>query len=437
MAISNASIRRRGGDLFHDLLSRGDDPVKIVPICFPIAEETYEVIQVVTEPIGMVERYVVEAICKFGPCSADKIARLLSLDPDLVSEVIQRLVDADADIIPEDRRFSAGRSLRDANRDGRLAKRVRHQRSFIVNPLTGDLLPIDFLDRNSRWMVPVVPENDESNPKDWLRCRIGDRASGAEQALVEALLSTDTEVRRSLGIPEGGVSLTDDFCHDRKLYSLVAFAVIARTLTVKVVSAIDISTPLSDTDTSDLAYWDRISHGVGPWVFAEPAPIDGTVEHLQRSLDGVECRSTDPDTVAVSIQNPDDALFVDNRNAGSGSDPMNRLQMDLINGWYWNVYDFRIVRLIAGDAATEERLMILRGVHQLRDLFRSRTPSSSLTLVDWWEDIKSDFPIKFCNRENILSIDLDTLLAEAERVPDTKFLDWLDDASSFVEARGG
>ncbi len=432
MSIPNVTVRRRGGDLFEKLSSEGRMPAKIVPIRFPIAEETYDVVQAINEPMGMVERYILEAICEFGPCSSDDIAGLLSLDQSLIADMISGLIKAEVDIDQNGAQFSAGQSLRASIKDQRLAKRVRHRRTFVVNPLTGDLLPINFIDNSDRWLVPFVTENEEVESSDWLRVRMGDRAISGSSSLASVLLSTDTEDRVVFGIPEGGISIIDDACLDRKLYSVLAFAVVTQESNIEVYSAVDFSIPLSDEDTSGLDYWNQVCHDIQPWVFAQPRTIDEVAEFFAQNLDGVECRAMDATTLAVSVQEPDEALVVDSRNEPSDSGAMNMLQMDLVNGWYWNVSDFRIVRVVAGDAETESRLVVLRAVAKLRELFRSRTPADTLTLVDWWEGFKTNSSFRFCAQKDIQSIDFDRFLAEAEKVPDTPFLDWLDDASSTV-----
>ena len=112
---------------------------------------------------------------------------------------------------------------------------------------------------------------------------------------------------------------------------------------------------------------------------------------------------------------------------------MSMLQMDLVNGWYWSVNDFGVLQMIAGDAKTESRLVVLRGVAKLREHFRKRTATNKFELGDWWEEFKAASSGRFCKQQDIRSITFDNLLAEAEQVPDIRFLEWLDDATSAVE----
>lgn len=433
MSIPNVMVRRRGGELFEELSSAGKLPVKIVPIRFPIAEETYEISQAINEPMGMVERYILEAITEFGPCLIDDIASLLSLDRSLITDMVDGMIKADVDLARDRDQYSAGESLRASIGQRQLTKRVRHRRRFTVNPLTGDLLPIKFINESERWIVPFVTENEEGESTNWLRVRMGDRALHGSRSLARGILSTDVEERTQLGIPEGAVELVDETCFDRKLYSVLAFAVVTQQWYVEVYSAFDFSIPLSNEATSSLDYWNQVCHDVQPWVFAEPKPSDEVAEFFAQSMKGVQCRGVDDSTLAVSVQNPDKVLVVDSRNESSESGAMSMLQIDLVNGWYWSVNDFGVLRLIAGDAKTELRLVILRGVAKLRELFRKRTPTNKLALGDWWEEFKAASSGRFCKQEDIRSITFDSLLAEAEQVPDIRFLEWLDDATSAVE----
>lgn len=423
-------LRRRGGDLFEMLESEGRLPVKVVPIRFPIAEETYEVMQVINEPIGLVERYILEAIIEFGPCLNDDITNLLSVDGGLISDIIDGLIKSGVDVAKDGNRYSAGESLRASIAQRQFAKRVQQQRSFIVNPLTGNLLPIKFLKDSNHWLVPFVTESEEGEAGNWMRVRIGDRALNGSRSLSQKLMSSDIEEREKLGIPEGGVELVDDTCLDRKLYSVLAFAVITKKLEVEVYSAVDFTIRLSCEETSSLDYWNQLCHDVQPWVFAKPRSIKEVAEHFAQNLKGVECRQVNGRTLAVSVQNPEEALSVDSRNETEEFGAMAKLQRNLINGWYWNVKDFGVLRLIAGDAATESRLVVLRGVIGLRQLFRNRRPTEKNAIIAWWKEFKSASSSRFCDREDILSISLDDLLVEAEKVPDLRFLDWLDDVVS-------
>jgi DNA-binding MarR family transcriptional regulator len=433
MSISNVMVRRRGGELFEELSSKGKLPVKIVPIRFPIAEETYEVCQSINEPMGMVERYILEAITEFGPCSIDDIANLLSLDRSLIADMVNGMVKADVDLTRDRDQYSAGKSLRASIGQRQLTKRIRHHRRFAVNPLTGGLLPINFISESERWIVPFVTENEEGESTNWLRVRMGDRALHGNRALAYNLLSTDVKERTQLGIPEGAIAMTSETCLDRKLYSVLAFAVVTQQWNVEVYSAFDFSIPLSDKATSSLDYWNQVCHDVQPWIFADPRPIDEVAEFVAQNLNGVQCRAVNDSTLAVSVKNPDKVLDVDSRNESSESGALKMLQMDLVNGWYWSVNDFGVLRLIAGDAKTESRLVILRGVAKLREHFRTRTATNKLELGNWWKEFKATSSGRFSKHQEICSITFDKLLAEAEQVPDIRFLEWLDDATSAVE----
>lgn len=430
MSIRNVDVRRRGGDLFDELSAMGESPLKIVPVRFPIAEETYEIVQVVNEPMGMVERYILGAISEFGPCQFADIENLLGLDQSLIGDVVENLIQAGVDVRRDGDRVFAGDSLPDSIHRKMLKKRVKHRRTFVVNPLTGDLLPITYIDNSSRWLAPFVTENEEEGSSNWLRVRLGDRAIGGVRSVVEALSSTDIERREQLGIPEGAIKLCDPTCLDRQLYSAIAFAVVTRNKGVEVYSAVDFSIRLSNEETSGLSYWNLACHDVQPWVFDKPKSSDETAAYFAKNLDGVECRADGEDTLAVSVQLPEKVLRVDSRNGTSDSETMNMLQMDLINGRFWSVNDFSIWRVVAGDLETESRLVVLRAVEKLRELYRNRTQADSFVLVDWWREFQANTSWRFRGADGIQAIELESFLAEAEQVPDTLFLDWLEDVAA-------
>lgn len=300
----------------------------------------------------------------------------------------------------------------------------------MVNPLTGDLLPITHVDDSTRWLAPFVTEDEEQEASDWLRVRLGDRATSGRRSLASSLSSNDSGTRERLGVPEGAIGFGGDTCFDRQLYSVVAFAVVTRNNQVEVYSAVDLSTLLSDRETSELNYWSRACHGVEPWVFAEPKTINDTAETFAQNLEGVQCRAYAEDTLAITVQQLDRVLRVGGRKEISESGAMSMLQMDLVNGWSWRKNDFSIYRVVAGDVETESRLVILRAVAKLRQLYRKRTQSDLLVLADWWNDFQTEYARKFGEGDGIQKFDLDSLLVEAEQVPDTRFLDWLEDVAA-------
>ncbi len=429
MGIRNKDVRRRGGDLYDRLSEAGQTPRKIIPVRFPIAEETYEIVQCVNEPMGMVERYVLEAICEFGPCSDADIEALLGLDRHLIGDVISELAKAGVDLQRQSDHVIAGESLQSCVRRQTLEKRIKHRRTFVVNPLTGDLLPITHVDDSTRWLAPFVTEDEEQEASDWLRVRLGDRATSGRRSLASSLSSNDSGTRERLGVPEGAIGFGGDTCFDRQLYSVVAFAVVTRNNQVEVYSAVDLSTLLSDRETSELNYWSRDCHGVEPWVFAEPKTINDIAETFAQNLEGVQCRAYAEDTLAITVQQLDRVLRVGGRKEISESGAMSMLQMDLVNGWSWRKNDFSIYRVVAGDVETESRLVILRAVDELRKIHRMhyRNQSDSFALAPWWNEFQTAFASRFVDAAENRNLKLDDLLVEAERVPDMQFLEWLED----------
>ncbi len=426
MSILNKNVRRRGGDLFDELKSAGEQPLKIVPVRFPIAEETYEIVQVVNEPMGMVERYVLEAISEFGPCDYTDIHNLLGLDTGLIGDMVEDLIKAGVEISRDGVSVTSGERLRDSIRKQTLDKRLLHRRTFVVNPFTGDLLPITFINDSSRWLVPFVTDKEESESSDWLRIRIGDRAINGRRSVVEALSCTDIQRREQIGIPEGAIELGDETCLDRKLYSALAFAVLTRDKRVEVYSAADFAIRLTDQEAGTMAYWNLACNDSKRRVFNEPKSIEETAAHFIKNREGVECFVVDEQTLAIKLQCPEKVLCVDSRQETSESGAMNMLKIDLVNGWFWNVKDFSVWSVIAGDVETESRLIVLRGIKKLRELYRSRALPNSLILTDWWLDFQSSSTWRLRREAGIQAIELDKFLDEAEQVPDTRFLDWLE-----------
>ena len=82
--IGGSETRRRLLELIRSRRRPGAPRLaRAFPLAFPIADVTYEVSQRLPEPIGLVQRYALDALCRFGPCTAADLDELLGLGPDL------------------------------------------------------------------------------------------------------------------------------------------------------------------------------------------------------------------------------------------------------------------------------------------------------------------------------------------------------------------
>lgn len=427
MTVSNHRIRSEVARLYEELSQSGCQPSKIIPLRYPIAEEEFEIEQVIVEPVGMIERYILQAICKFGPCKIDDINNLLELDHSLIRDLISQLMKAGVQLSWEGELISADESLGDLLKQQKLKRTVKHLRTFIVDTGSGKLLPINYLDRNRNWIFPLTEKHQDPSGGKFARVRIGDRAINGTEALRRALVDTDTNVRVSLGIPDGGTRLTKPTYQKRSLSAVLAFAVVVGD-EVKIYSAENFSIRLTSSDTSNLKYWQKVCENQGKF-FDEPTSIEELADQLSFDLKGVKCSADEYGALLVTVDEPDKLWGEMDQLDQYAIHRLNDLKSDLVRGLHWNDEDFTICRIVAGDRKTAAKILILKGVEELLRCYRRRKTLQNFSIDIWWKEYQKDFLPHAEDDRGETQIDLSQLLLAADDVPDTNFLDWLEDVT--------
>ena len=133
---------------------------RIVPVAWPLLKSEWDVVVTVTESVGLVDRFVLRALRDFGPCTVRELDALLCLGEDRMAAALNEMVRVGAPIQKKGLRYSVPTGMEIEP----FKTEHGHRFAFLLNGLTGDLLPASFLDRSKR----VVLSEDVLAEMSWI-----------------------------------------------------------------------------------------------------------------------------------------------------------------------------------------------------------------------------------------------------------------------------
>lgn len=175
---------------------------RIVPVAWPLLRSEWDVVVSVSEPVGLVDRFVLRALRDFGPCTVGQLDAMLRLGEDRTAAALEEMIRVGAPI-----HCSRGKYTVPEGTDVEsFQSEHEHRFTFLLNGLTGDFLPASLHDRTKR---AVLSEEDlEEMP--WITS-LRPILSGAESPVLRGL--DPAKVLRASdadGIPIGFKRLSSD-----------------------------------------------------------------------------------------------------------------------------------------------------------------------------------------------------------------------------------
>jgi len=168
---------------------------RIVPVAWPLLKSEWDVVVTVTEPIGLVDRFVLRALRDFGPCTVRELDTLLCLGEDRTAAALKEMVRVGAPIQMKGLRYSVPAGMKIEP----FITEHEHRFAFLLNGLTGDLLPSSFLDRSKR----IVLSEDDLAEMAWI-LKLRPILTGAESPALRNLNPSKVlKASEAVGIPIG------------------------------------------------------------------------------------------------------------------------------------------------------------------------------------------------------------------------------------------
>lgn len=408
--------------------------VQAIPVAFPVVEVSYTLRELVPEPIGLVRRAVLQAVCEFGPCTKRDVDELLGLGSDVVERTLMDLTTSLPDLAQRGTEFIAGPKCLQLLKSGRFSRLVTHERKFIVNGLTDKLLPIDFWRKHKGLRLfpnpsdPNGPMCTESGTLTPVAAKIVDRGVTGRDHLKQLVRNGDATSRQSLGLPAGACELPEDPSAIRIAWVL-GFLVVRADSSVELLSAKRNATVLLGRNFVSKEYLRHVCQGLKSWVLSNGASLQPSEKWRERWPDGTKVeQGATLGAVVVTLPEPMKLLRFD-MDAGI-KEKSGRLLLE--QGRDWNPHTFKIYRIAPGDLATARATALLQGIRELRFILRQFEVSANtpppINLADWWSTWQAEFGKQEGMElpESFVTVDL--LLSVADQVNDTDFqdkLEWL------------
>ena len=348
---------------------------RIVPVAWPLLKSEWKVSVSVSEPVGMVDRFLLKALQTFGPCSTRELDSLLFLGEDRTEAAIEEMIRVGAPIKKEEDGLYCVESAEPIEQ----FENVRtHRFEFLINGLSGDLLPSTMLSRMKRC---VLSEEDfVSMP--WLP-RLKPILSGEESPARRNLdPSKALNASDSNGIPFG----FREFISKTPIKESIIFA-----LGFLFVDVSGNETLLAATESAEL-----ITAPEG-YIASHPLLRQGALSGFERFIAEVDSsrirlKFREPGTNTISLSVLDNSIwsrFDDNERPSLDR----RLVSGLLrSGWYWHrsggPFHYCFFELCPGDVQTEHAMVVQRAAQALADHAEeiSDNPSFSAWLTRFLEE---------------------------------------------------
>ena len=184
---------------------------RIIPVAWPLLKSEWDVTVTVTESVGLVDRFVLRALRDFGPCTVQKLDALLCLGKDRTAAALAEMIRVGAPIQKKGLQYSVPAEAEIES----FKTEHEHRFAFLLNGLTGDLLPSSFLDRSKR----IVFSEDALAEMPWI-LQLRPILTGSESPPLRSLNPSQAlTASESVGIPTG----FKEFCSEVPLHESTLF----------------------------------------------------------------------------------------------------------------------------------------------------------------------------------------------------------------------
>lgn len=385
-------------------LSKDDaaNVIRAIPVAFPIIESSWLVELNISTPIGMVDRYLLDAIRRFGPIDSEGLSKLLGLSSACIKPAVDGLMSQGAPLLSD----KEGQWLFTGTIEDKLeecCKKVRQEFSFLFNGITGEMLPIDFWKRHA---------SERINPAD----PDGRKFSSLLQVVLflqGAVLDckpsrTEQGNDGDYGIPPGFIGTVDYIPLKEHGEVAIAFILISNSGSARILTvgkepfelSFNEATLAAAQESNARPYclkWDA------NWLL--PSLLVGDCEFAIPDMQGVEYEQPRPGLFQVKLAEPEDWLSWKSLKQHTSSD--DNIGWKLLNERNWaGSRGFAVVHYEAGDPVTARQLLLLRGVQRLKEMAKDLPTLQDVAAwwASWQEGRISKWKLKAISVDELLSM---------------------------------
>lgn len=409
---------------------------RAMPFAFPVISAAFSIRQRQPVPMGMANRFVLEALSRFGPASAAELHDLLGLGVDVICHILDEVQASGGELTREGQRYVAGGELRERLKEESFSRMVVQRHRFLINGVTGTLLPVNFWKRRDDLRLTVrangtseiisEPGGQPLSIRAWTPGRLVDGAD-ALRALID---SGDATAKANAGVPEGATGLAEPGASEISSGWVLSTLLMRDGGSVDIIAAGEGTFSLVLPPIAHAEYWRITSRPPALRSFFETSAEEDLEALARRWPSGTQIyRDRQAGQLRVQVKDPEQNLSWEIAADGEEASEQRRLREALIEGVWWNPTSCFVSRLVPHDTGTAGRVCVLSAVRALRRALRrldgAADDSAPFLLTEWW----SEWQQTFANRLDSIRLprlDLQTLLAAANTVADTEFQDMLD-----------
>jgi len=414
----------------------GNLPVRAWAMGFPIVESALGVKVRITEPVGLAERRLLFGVQRFGPVTPGRLNDLLGLGEGLIRDLLRRIAGYCEGLHEENGTWRLTSGV-DIGSMQEFSKEVVQMMRFVVNGLTGRLMPVKFWEGRETDRLFLDPRQtdgpllDSAGRPTAVVLKMADRNVQGESDLEDKIREASIEEKERLGIPVNALQLTEEV-GDLRVCWLPAFLLLGKDGTVAVFDADEEPELLTTPEFEAREYWERLLAAIPSFRLKQfTTSVDGSA--LIEDMRGwwpseAEIKLVDG-ALRISASDPVALLNVETGNGTANDSGRRALQKGLIEGIFWHMRSGALQRIMPGDIRVAAEVCLLRAVDDLARELRAKDNAQHLDEFDlsaWWHKTQQRLIAESGWEYAVEPIPLETLVARADRRKDTEFREKLE-----------
>lgn len=396
---------------------------KAIPMAFPVTSAIFNVRERQVVERGLIERYVLEAVHKFGPINTAEIENLLGLEEEIARRVLQQAIELGQEIAVT----KSGYSMKATTDFSAFQGEATHARRFIFNGVTGQVLPIDFAQVADEERLYPHEDGcevyDMNGQKTRLRAYLKHHIHDERAGLMDVVIQGSAKRKQELGVPQELIEVSEQVFSQRETVWIPAFLLIDTAGSAEVRGMLAGGTTLLDErhatrDWLNKACKRRVS--LVPKVDAKEFQ-----KEVSDAFPGIVVLGTD-DRNRVRLAGDEDAWETIRFSKPDKNSAW--LAIALSRGYWWDTGRGEVVVLTPASPHAAKTLCLLRGIEQLHRL-RGRYSANDErpTRLDWWREHVKDFFARLPEEMPQLDVSVSEFDNCVDRHPDTSLQDWYEE----------
>lgn len=404
-------------------------PVRAIPFAFPLSEVTYPIEERISEPIGFVNRFILKALVEFGPCTSAEINDILCLGENRISMVLNSIVSHNDSVKFEEGKFLAGKQLEKDLENEKFSSNVTQERQFVVNSLTGSLVPLKILDKQNFNQLFLKNKSDkltlvdQENKEFPFRFSINHAFPNANEHLKSLIKSTDSKQKENYGIPDAAIAFHNPVFATQ--FWLLSFLTIDETGFISIYSysqnPLHVDLPNKGNCKEYLL---KVCQNLEKNQL-EPRINKNLLIDNFKTLPADITPSPDKSKYLISVANPDVNLKFSFNKENSNNGNLDWLSSILEDGVMWAAHPtWGVLEVLPGDSKTAQNICLKKGLNALKQqllMIESDSMPKDFNPERWWNDFQAAFNEELAGFFKCSTIPFKTLSDLVHLVPDTEF----------------